>query len=279
MEDASTHVAGRARTDLVLGSAWLLLTVVIQLGLSYFLPQVGQSLTDPALVVAATGLLLPLLGLLLASSLNNQYQLKMGRAVFTLLWLGSVVLPIVGFLWVAPGFISGAALPIGGTVLAIEAVLFVLLLIPAVRTETAFRLRTALALFAASAALVGLVASFGTVPNGLSLQFRVRDEARLDRLLRLARSEVNRAHARDGDCISPKNFPSLPVFGSVSEICVGGGYAYFQAQASPYSFDYQSSGTPGADSCVIHLDGPWWEASASQGGVFCPGGWTFVPGG
>ena len=122
--------------------------------------------------------------------------------------------------------------------------------------------------------LVGLVVSFGALPDGLSLQFKARYEPRLDHLVALAMK------ATPNNCISGTQFPAVPVFGKVWRVCTYGGQVEFDGQGR-YGEDaylYSKGVVSASDSCVLHLEGPWWEENSGEDGVSCPWGFTSVPG-
>ncbi|MGD0085291.1 MAG: hypothetical protein ABSD78_19195 [Acidimicrobiales bacterium] len=74
-------------------------------------------------------------------------------------------------------------------------------------------------------------------------------------------------------------FRALPVFGTVSQVCVYGKDIEFDAPSNSYAYAYLPNGDAEfSDSCVLHLDGPWWEASQGVVGDewSCPGGFSYI---
>jgi hypothetical protein len=268
---------------------WLALIACVEFGLSWFLPEVGQSLTGPAFVVAVAGLGLGLLGYFGARVLNNDGKVIVPASVRRALGAGTFALPVLGF-WSNFSATSQFFLPATGTVTVVAAVVFAIGWIRRRRNATdalfpfaAWMLGVcsvmALAcyLYLLSVPMVSLAGNglFDSVPV-VSLKFVSTYEPRLEQLVPLADKAAR--EAPEG-CISGRDFPALPVFGTVSQVCVYGKDIEFDAPSNSYAYAYLPNGDAEfSDSCVLHLDGPWWEASQGVVGdeSSCPGGFTYI---
>lgn len=247
---------------------WLLLVAVMEFALGVVLSRMDQSLTGPSLAVFAGGLAATLVGSRVGAVLERR-QLHMRPGVRPLA-AGGVVIAVVGFLWVAPGFLQGVAWAVGGVVLAVEVVAFILLRTAGSHLPSRPSLRQSVAILVGSGLLTCLTASFGDSSGGLSVQFRLQDEARMNQLLHLAMTTI-RQGPPDNGCLPGKDFPLAPGLGPLSQVCSSSGSASFQAaDGQDAYYEWQASGTPGG--CFVHLDGPWWDDNEdSPGGFICVG--------
>jgi hypothetical protein len=122
-----------------------------------------------------------------------------------------------------------------------------------------------------------LAACASFVPSALTLRFRWQDEAQLNRLVRGVASTT--APVR---CTSPYSRVKVPVLGNVTELCSG---TYAEFDANGYNFVFApglaiaTAGQDFGEECLLQLDGPWWEQGPGGGGISCPYGFTFIPGG
>ena len=259
---------------------WLVLIASVEFGLSWFLPEVGHSLTGPAVVVAGAGLGLGMLGYFVAGHLRDKGRGDVSASVRRALGVGALVLPVLSLGWNLPG--TGRALyPVAWGVVGFAVFLVV--------AEKFFPWRKANEHFPLGTVLVvlgSIVAScyMWTVPNGLAMKFATEDEPRLDQLVTMA----TRVGAAPGGCTASGRFTPLPSFAKGWHLCTGKGMVEFEAPLSEqfggyvWTVIYQPgltySAAPG-DSCVLHLDGSWWELAPLTIDMSCPGGFTFVPGG
>ena len=102
-------------------------------------------------------------------------------------------------------------------------------------------------------------------------------EAQLNRLVRGVASTT-----APGRCTSPYSRVKVPVLGNVTVLCSG---TYAEFDANGYNFVFApglaiaTAGQDFGEECLLQLDGPWWEQGPGGGGISCPYGFTFIPGG
>jgi hypothetical protein len=247
--------------------------MAVQFWLGWNLSRIGRSLAPAALGVAGAGIGLGMLGSLGFARLERRRNA--GSPVTVMLWFGAVVLTFLGFFWTLSAPVG--ALWLGAIAVAVSLVLLVSHVVGTKRLDTRALgtwSRSVLAICAVTVALAGCAAF---VPSALTLRFRWQDEAQLDRLVHVVASQA--APVR---CTAPYARVKVPVFGIVTELCSG---TYAEFDANDYSFVLAPGltiGTAGQDfgeGCLLHLDGPWWEQGPGGGGVSCPYGFTFIPGG
>jgi hypothetical protein len=126
-------------------------------------------------------------------------------------------------------------------------------------------------LLCASGMALGVTAALRATPDALTLSFRWKYEAQLNRLVPVANALL-----ANSSSFSPCRRWSPPpvehLLGTGSEVCGVPGQFDFYGHGWSINFN-----TEGADTCERHLDGPWWENVGN--GVTCPAGFQGIGGG
>jgi hypothetical protein len=252
--------------------------MAVQFWLGWKFSQIGRPLESAALGVTGAGFGLGMLGCLTFWLLEK--RARVSPAVAILLAVGAVVLALAGLFWtlLAPA----GALWLGGIAIAASLVLLVSHVVGTKRLEAKAFGTWVRAVLAICAVTVALSACAAFVPSALTLRFRWQDETQLNRLVRVVASRT--APVR---CTSTYSPVKVPVFGEVTPQCPGS-YAEFDAnqqyQIGDYGFLFAprlSLATAVAnfpESCLLQLDGPWWELGPGGGGIGCPYGFAYIPG-
>lgn len=270
----STPHPPHRRLAWTLVTTWLVLTITAQVACGIWLSQVGQGLSRPSLAVAAIGLCACLVVALIFRVLDRRFG-SIVRLPARMLALAGLVLGTAGLVWVrhdleVPALIGGGS------------ILFVLLVFQGVHPLE--RERAKAKSWMVGAALVFAAATLGAAntPSGLAIRFRSYEGSLNGLIPRVLALTLTRSNS--SGCIPGATIPPVPGFGQLQQVCSHSGvvtfYAIGNSPVGDYAYVYnREPQLHGGESCVLHLDGPWWEVAPGGGGVPCPSGFTYIPGG
>ena len=257
---------------------WLLGIIALQVVVGVSLSQVGQGLSLPALVVAAIGLGGCLTGGPVLAVISRRFGPGL-HAPARVLAVSGIVLGGAGLVWIRHD-LEKLALIAGGPLF------FILLVSKGVRWSAEYWEgtrrggRPGFWILLVPLSFAGSIVGAAAAPSGLGLRFQSY-EAILNRLIPQALSATRSVPS---GCVSGSDFPTVPGFGRLAQVCSRSGDVEFDATGSyvvgDYAYVYKPYSQLGGsgESCVLHLDGPWWEFAPGGGGVACPGGFTYIPG-
>jgi hypothetical protein len=252
---------------------------VVQVVVGVSVSHVGQGLTGPAIAVAAIGFGAGLGGAALLLIATRRFGPAV-RGPARFLALAGIVLGGAGLVWVRHDLQALAMF--GGLSL-----LFIIFLVSGIEwaagswegARNGKRGLVVLCVVLAATAFVGAMIVAATAPSALGFRFQSY-EGTLNRLVPRALSATH-----PSGCISGTQFPAVPGFGKLAQVCSGSGEVEFYATGTYLEGDYAYVYNPhppasgSGESCVLHLDGPWWEFGPGGGGAPCPSGFTYLPGG
>ncbi len=224
-------------------------------------------MTAPALIVAGTGLGLGLLGRYLLRVLDKR-DVPGTRVLGGAVAVGGAALATGGFLWASPGdYDGGLAFYAELTFLAV-----VIVAVFSYNGRSSVETGRPWRWLALPVAVLAVTFCVSLLPSGLALKFRPDEE----NLNRVRPTFAQMTQASSTGCVSSDNrVPSVTGLGRVSYVCGGDGWVEFHSATTSYQVIYDS-GAQTPSGCVLHLDGPWWEADGMPEGTPCPGGFIYT---